>query len=343
MNDVESETMSNKRLKTVYDDENRSSSISNRTDRTIANAKEDESVYSLDPLNGALPSRSLVESLFGLAMEKGPGGHQYGLVPVGLLSLEEVLLPAVAYQASEAWKARQAKIQRDCPNQTESILVCRKLVFDCIGSAMQAVAASRKERAVQDEEREAAWALAKEERAQERERQLDRAREGRRREAQKKSVRNQELWREMVYLMTEQAKLEREEAQWKEAEQELLQREQDLQRQEEQAAMKQAALDKENAAEAAASKADDTNSTDAGPPSAAMKQVIESVQAIVLSSSRIQKALEVVAKMLSESDRVRKELYHRYRKDHQFHGYQGVKNTKDLVRALSQPSQDSFY
>ena len=40
--------------------------------------------------------------------------------------------------------------------------------------------------------------------------------------------------------------------------------------------------------------------------------------------------------MVSQSADVRRELYSKYRSDHQFHGYRGNKDTKGLIAALSQ-------
>ena len=61
-----------------------------------------------------------------------------------------------------------------------------------------------------------------------------------------------------------------------------------------------------------------------------------SMQDIMIASTRIQQSLSLVRDVIEESEQVRKELYQKYRKDHQFHGYQGAKNAAVLIRFLSQ-------
>ena len=57
---------------------------------------------------------------------------------------------------------------------------------------------------------------------------------------------------------------------------------------------------------------------------------------ILTSAGRVESTLTEVAALVEESDAVRRELYGKYRTDHQFHGYRGNKNTKGLIVALSQ-------
>jgi len=73
-----------------------------------------------------------------------------------------------------------------------------------------------------------------------------------------------------------------------------------------------------------------------------MEKITEMLGDITVSALRIQQALEEVSKLASDADGVRKELYHKYRKDHQFHGYQGFKDPKGLLRSLSQTQSQEF-
>jgi hypothetical protein len=95
--------------------------------------------------------------------------------------------------------------------------VGRKAVYDTVGSAMIAVAKSRQARRVEDLKREEEWAQEKELLLQQRKEECEMARIKRKNELVKKLPRNQALWREVVYLMTEMSKLQKEERLWKEA------------------------------------------------------------------------------------------------------------------------------
>lgn len=288
------------------------------------------------PSSVNVPSRQVVESLFQEAMNKADG-EQQALVDAGILSLEDVLLPAVAYEEERALKQVQAVIQRDHPDLTSTMVAGRKAVYDSIGSAMVAVAQSRAARKETEKEREREWAekqaaeeeAAAKDRARQEEREAlkrDVERMKRKRELKKKLPRNQEYWREVAYLMTEVAKLEKEERLWKDAEEDLKKQEEEIIKQEEQ-------HHKETMKETVAEKS---------APVQEVSQVEQAVDAVTISSIRIQQALQIVSKIVTEADQTRKDLYFRYRKEHQFQGYPGVKDPKGLLRALSQ-SQDPDY
>ena len=68
----------------------------------------------------------------------------------------------------------------------------------------------------------------------------------------------------------------------------------------------------------------------------------EKVKDIVLASTRIQKGLGMVLKILDDSAVAQKELYDKYKRDHLFHGYQAVDNPGGLIRFLSQSQDDHF-
>ena len=54
------------------------------------------------------------------------------------------------------------------------------------------------------------------------------------------------------------------------------------------------------------------------------------------AAGRVDGTLRGIADLVSQSADVRRELYSKYRSDHQFHGYRGNKDTKGLIAALSQ-------
>lgn len=285
------------------------------------------------PAQVDVPSRGLVQVLF----EQAAGGDQQVLADAGLLSFERVLLPAIAVQEEAALKKLQAVVQRDEPERAGQVESCRKAVYDSVGAAMRAVAACREARKPVEQEREAVWAAERLEKEQALKNQVAAAAEQEeelkqmdrltaKHELKKKLPKNQELWREVAYLMTELSKLQKEERLWRQAQQTLEEREAELQVQEVEAEKK--------AAEQAKQEPEEEQ-----PPVEEIGMVQQTIQDLQLSSVRIQQALEVVSGIVTESDQVRKELYHRYRKDHQFHGYPGIKDPKGLLSVLSQ-SQD---
>lgn len=296
-----------------------------------------------------IPSKSLIKSLFEQAETSG-NGDQKSLTAAGLLSLEEVLLPAIAYQEDQALRHVQAKAQRDGPPQAVACIeTCRKAVFDGIRHARQAVAQSRQDRFPAEQQRQAAWAQEKQRQRQARHEQAQRLaaqqeqernwqRQQRKNELIKTWPRNQAMWREVVDLMNDLAKLQKEERLWKEAREQLQLQQDEIAAREEQKRRQEA----ERNASAAVHENNDISTNNEPQPQKAghdMEKVQQAVQDMTLSTVRIQQALGIVSDIAKESDQVRKELYRRYRKDHQFHGYQGVQDAKGLLRVLSQ-SQD---
>lgn len=301
------------------------------TDNVDDEVKDSTGAFSY-PMSGIpKPSRSLIQTLYELAE---PTDDQQTLTEAGILSLQHVLLPAIAYQEDQVLKQVQAKVQRDCPDQKPVVEQCRKAVYDCISVAMHSVQLNRQARRVQEMEREQQWEsereLAREQQRQEEMRLAERqaqerelARIKRKAELAKKLPRNQALWREMVYLMTEISKLEKEERLWNEAQDKINEQLNHVCNLKEM----EPSINTEHA---------DSRVVTSCP---VLDSISQSVQDITLATTRIQQALHVVDKITAESDQVRRDLYNRYRMDHQFHGYQGVKDPKGLLRALSQ-SQD---
>jgi hypothetical protein len=302
-----------------------------------------------------VPSKAVLRSLHEEAMMV-PHSDSQNLSKYGLLSLEEVLLPAVAHQEEkDALKPCQARVQGLVEANSESIKVLDSIVdlrchvYNLVGESIQAARENRFLRELQEADRQAQWEQAAaqqeaESKAQEdqKKKEDDRLRELEQamklRELKKQWPRNQEAWREVAHLMTELSKMQKEERMWKEMDDDLKKREAEL----------MAKLDKEKARQPSSMQcvldiADDddgANATEDGKEEAkVLVQVDQAIDELTLSCTRIVNSLKAVTNVMSESDRVRKELYTKYKESHQFQGYQGVKDPKGLIRALSQ-SQD---
>ena len=70
-------------------------------------------------------------------------------------------------------------------------------------------------------------------------------------------------------------------------------------------------------------------------------EVEQQMEDILRASSRIQKGLGDVLKLLEDTEEVRKIFYKKYYEEHYFDGYISVDNPKNMIRFLSQ-SQDDY-
>ena len=288
------------------------------------------------PIAISLPSKATLKNLLEKALAD-PKGDQSILQAAGILSLELVILPAIALNEESALKRVQAKIQRDCPQYKPTVEAGRRLIRTSIRNAMAAVHASRQSRLEKQEvrRREALEALREErtERQEERARVLkaeierqreeaQQAREQRFRILQRQYPRNKDLWKEIVVLTRSRTQLEKEERLWNEAKK---------QQQEYREKCGQQNMSPGVECDACTISSED------------LKEVIllqerseASVKDIVLASKRIQHGLGQVLTILKDSEKARQQLYKEYRRNHQFSGYQGIHNPKNLIRFLSQ-------
>lgn len=278
------------------------------------------------------PPKGSITTLFEAAMlskDACTTSDQEYLAPAGILSLEQVLLPAIAIEEERILKKLQATVQRDAPEYRRIVEQTRLLVRQSVAAAIQAVAESRAKRCQRQQKRRAqlvkqrnvereAKSMAK---AQERERLLvekQKLREAnafeKKRTMQRQYPRNQELWKEVMLLTASITQLEKEERMWISAEQGL------IQSQEEDTVM----AEPDECLIVTATKDELQQETE------------NSMKDIIVAATRIQQGLKIVQDIVQESDRVRKELYQTYKNDHQFHGYQGASNPAGLIRFLSQ-------
>jgi hypothetical protein len=266
--------------------------------------------------------------------------QQY-LKRAGLLSFEQVLIPSIALQQENALKRVQAKVQRDAPDYTFVIQNCRRLVRTSAAQAIRAVQIARTDRFAIQQDRRMAEAVTRQQdrEARQRAEQEERKRQEEERTLQKELrrkdnrmhkkrnlARNQEICKEVIFLTSSIAQLEREERMW-------IQMEQDMIR-------LHPAIPAKNVDDGG--KVDKDGGVVVRAPKNKMhRQVDQKVQDIVSASRRIEKGLGMILKLLEESEVVRKDLYSKYRSDHMFHGYQAVDNPKGMIRFLSQSQDDS--
>ena len=279
--------------------------------------------------------------------------HQTQLDSLGsqLLSLEDVLLPAAARQENAALKAHQARLQRDPSANASSIDICKSVRAYVLEMASLGATAARSNRL----EREAAFQSTVAERDAEaqaerrrlrseaRQRQLERreVRAARRRQDAasrrvrdiKAHPRNKELYREMAGLLKDHNRLQREERRWEDAGQKLAVQEAEVTRRLEALAVAEAENKDGDDITAAA---DEEVEQSRRLAATAERSAQDAVDDVLTSAGRVESALTEVAALVQQSDGVRRELYGKYRTDHQFHGYRGNKNTKGLIVALSQ-------
>ncbi|KAL7563112.1 hypothetical protein ACA910_012296 [Epithemia clementina (nom. ined.)] len=166
-----------------------------------------------------LPSRDLIQMLYEQAIlpQQTPDekpSDQITLSRYGILSFEDVLLLAASYQHNQALRSMQSILKRDHPNCVYQVTAARQALYEATAMARQAAQAARQERYKQQ-------ALADERARKQEEEYRALKRLSCQRELKKKYPPNQEMWREVAYLMTELQKLEKEERVWKQADKEL--------------------------------------------------------------------------------------------------------------------------
>ena len=298
------------------------------------------------PASIPIPSKRVIRELYRASLEgceeankidsneKKHYNDQQHLTPAGVLSFETILLPAIGLEEEKALKQVQGKVQRDSPEYKFVMENCRRLVRKSIRNAMEEVQSSRSIRNKHQEERKqqqlAEAKLAREMQRRARKEEQDRlaeeleqkketARVVKRRNLTREHPRNQELWKEIVYLTSSVAQLEREERMWIQIEQDMARLDSNL--------------------EKGSSKSSDEVVVQAKKNPLQIKTE-EKAKDMILTSTRIQKGLEMIMKLAAESEVTRKELYSKYKKDHVFRGYQSVHNPKSMIRFLSQSQDD---
>jgi len=313
--------------------------------RPKAGVEEDDSadvVFQIGyPNVRCLPPKATLKDLLEKALTD-PRSDQSILQAAGILSMEQVLLPAIALHEEAALKQIQAKIQRDHPLYKPTVEAGRRLIRASIRNAIVAVQASRQRRledqvvrrqeAVEHQLAERAARLGElvRQRKAEIERQREEAkmaREQRFRNLQRQYPRNKDLWKEIVVLTRSRTQLEKEERLWGEAKK---------QQEEYRSKRMNQRITAEDENDSAAIANAVRTTEDFGEITILRERTEASVKDIVLASKRIQQGLSLALNILRDSEKARKQLYKEYRENHHFNGYQGVNDPKGLIRFLSQ-------
>lgn len=322
------------------------------------------------PQKIAFPSRSLIQSLYEEAIQCSDQqtttknnkddsigttttNDQIYLQDAGLLSLEQVILPAMAYQEEQALKQLQSIVQRDCPIYTDVIQQIRKAIYTATKAACGAVRDNAVQRQQVQHQREQEWwkqqRTMETKKQQEEKQKVGHMKEERKRELQKQLPANKEIWLELSYLMDQSNKLAAEEQQWRDVEH-YLQQQEDLFKEQQGKGTdtsKDPKIDTFTTSTMVADiSADEPEEIQALPPTnnnnqntvsvPETEQFLEMASEVQVSSIRIQNALRRVGEIMTQTESVRQTLYEQYVNEHQFHGYQGVHNPKGLLKALSQ-------
>lgn len=286
------------------------------------------------------------------AISNGSPSHQYQLNRAGtnLLSLQEVILPSIAYETNAALKQKQAIAQRNVKDGmpdsqgkevVKAIETCRKVVTKCTGKAMEAAGEAwrerekengklRLERVQREEEQQRLDELqAKKERKEARARSRQQRYERQKLERQRNHPRNKELWQEVTKLMVDIQKLEREERLWKEALVEVSKLDEHHQPPER---MELDSIVEEKSKESL----ELVNNVENANLESTTTTLVEDV---TMATERINWILKTVSLAMDESDRLRKEAYDKYQYEgHKFYGYPKVDEPKGLFMALSMES-----
>eukprot|EP00978_Attheya_sp_CCMP212_P005438 scaffold12193_cov51-Attheya_sp.AAC.4 len=257
-----------------------------------------------------------------------------------LLSLEDVLIPAVINEENVALKNLQAKA-KGYGNDTavDAINVCRLALTESCAAAISAIKSSRvgreeeearrcnlqkEQRRIDRETKIQDVAAAKERLEKEQTRVKALEKERLRRERKKKLPRNVELWKEVAALMMDLSKLQKEERMWTEAERALHQKE--IQVEELKERMENGEVDET---------VEDEPSNVSATDEMNLKNITNAIDDISLSANRINDTLLSLSEMMVKSDDLRKDIYQKYKSDHQFHGYRGAKDPNALMLAFA--------
>jgi len=295
-----------------------------------------------------LPRTKTLGHFHDQAVAVGSPSHQYQLNRAGtnLLSLQEVILPSIAYETNVVLKEKQAKAQRYAQDGKpdsqgteviKAIETCRRVVTKCTGEAMKVAGeawrtreAEREQLRVQRLKQETAQqkavdAKAKKDRKEARANSRHERYERQKREKKHNHPRNKELWQEVTKLMVEIQKLEKEERLWKDTLVEvnhLVENHQPPEMHDLDSVVPMKESELVNAVEGAT--LESTTNTLVGD--------------VTLATERINWMLKSVSLAIEESDKLRKEAFDHYQDEHKFVGYPKIDDSKGLFMALSMES-----
>jgi hypothetical protein len=302
------------------------------------------------------PSIGTLTLLHNEALALGSSSHQYRLNCAGtdLLSLHEVIMPAIAYCTNATLKKLQAKAQRNIKDGmpvyqgkdvVDVIETCRKVAVKCTSHAIEVAGKSWRDRqehrhqcqvqryAMEMENQKHLYMEAKMKRKRDRAMACQQLRERKKYEKQKSHPRNKEMWQEVAKLMMDIQKLEKEERLWKDALSEIDSMEKNLQPPEK-IDLESLNHNKSARVERQEQLCDSVMETEFDKTSTTI------IQDITIATERIHWMLQSVSLAMEESYRLCQEAFTKYQYDgHKFYGYQ-CGDSKGLFFALSM--DDSF-
>lgn len=282
-----------------------------------------------DDIQRALGPKSLRKA-YKQALKSGT--HQRSLKESGCntLSLDEVLLPTIIASILSTirtmiGKAR-GKADIDQVNQLQFmrciLMTCNQNVSYHMRQYREDSSKQRQEdRQQQKQARIEQKQLQKKARLEQKIQQRKINREKRKKERKKNLVKNKELWREVMVLMTDLSRLEKEEKMWDGLDVESV--------------VKDPNTTKNIVpSSGTAIKISNDNSSTTNHAEVVEQSVSDIISDVTVAANRINGALSSIHELMNESKNVQLEMNAVYKRDHKFYGYLGVKDPKALVRGL---------
>jgi len=293
---------------------------------------EAEPAYEYEYPRTVKVSSSIFQSAYNQAMDYGSHQKHLHESSCNQLSFTEVVIPAILRAHNVELKRFEGKAKgRKAVTAARKIMNYRCVLKSCeagmIASAEQARSERKQEiRKQRQENKESQLEYKREESAKrQRDRELEKAerdesrlrkKEMSRQQQKKNYKKNNVLWREVACLMRELGAIEKEEKMWREIDLDGFAGKLTV--------GKDAVLAKEG---------------DIAPLSEMRCKEISALQGIVdgitTSANRIEEALQELPSAIDSADKVKTQVYQKYRKDHKFDGYRAQRDPKALIRALT--------
>jgi hypothetical protein len=259
------------------------------------------------------------------------GIHQRQLKESGcnLLSIDEVIIPTIIASKLQTIRTMigKARGKKDL-HEVDQLQVIRSILMSCSTNVNHQLMKYRNNQSMKREEERKNQKLQlmeqyEYEKKMKQEQKLQekvRTRERRKREKKKNYTKNKELWREVMVLMTDLTKLEKEEKMWKSLDVQTLLKQNEMKTQ----ALLPSFTEIESFEDPLPNHAHETE-----------QKVMNVIDDISLATNRINDALSSVCTLIKESNSIRMDMYEKYKKDHKFYGYFGVNDPKALIRGLT--------
>ena len=289
--------------------------------------------------DGSITSKNYLEPkslrhVYNHALQHGTHQRQLKESGCNLLSLDEVIIPTIMMSKIKSLRTMigKARGKKDL-DQVNQLQFMRSIVMSCSTNVSHQLAAYRMNQKTEREEKRIEHknmilhqrAEKRKQRKERKKRQKMMERERRRKERRKNHPKNKELWREVMVLMTDLTRLEKEEKMWK-------------------------SIDVETLIDDPSTRGS-IISTSRTTSSAAMfeekggkvdncalelnQNIIDVVDDVTLATNRINESLSSISNLMTESNNIRSEMNEMYKRDHKFHGYLGAKDPKALIRGLA--------